>query len=174
MKIGPGCRRRLGHGFVRTIARYLGLNEDHSRRYDLARSEQAPAPPPNPKSAFHRRRRGLAVLAFSSYFSLVADFSTLAAYGWHRYAAYRAAKESPLLPCPRNLSLNPVRLCLVQRNNPPPLLLLISPSPPPPPRASASSRTANFFLTRVCPPGRRVTFGQSAIRVTAGDSSRCC
>src|SRR3989442_1361001 len=42
----------FGHGFIRSIARYLGLDEEALlAEYDLARVEQAPpppSPPPNP------------------------------------------------------------------------------------------------------------------------------
>src|SRR6267378_5176075 len=40
----------FGHGFVRTIARYLGLNEETLLgEYDSARAEHSPAPPPKPE-----------------------------------------------------------------------------------------------------------------------------
>src|SRR5258708_431024 len=133
----------FGHGVVRTIARYLGLNEESLLgAYDLARSEQAPAPPPKPAERIPSSPH----------------FATPAATAGVITPLIAPQKNPPLFLCPRNLSPNPVRLRLDQRNNPPPLLLLISPSPPPPPRVSASSRTANFFSTPSCLPGRRVTF----------------
>src|SRR6266446_1254361 len=40
----------FGHGFVRTIARYLGLNEEALLgEYDSARAEHSPAAPPKPE-----------------------------------------------------------------------------------------------------------------------------
>src|SRR5207249_5605529 len=40
----------FGHGFVRTIARYLGLSEEALLgEYDLARAEHSPAPLPKPE-----------------------------------------------------------------------------------------------------------------------------
>jgi hypothetical protein len=85
----------FSRGFVRSVARYLGLNEeDFLSEFDLARGDQtmaAPAPyqnqlPPAPKWV-----PALALVA--SVFLAIGLF-----YGgrnmWHRYATYRAAHPS--------------------------------------------------------------------------------
>ena len=85
----------FGHGFVRTIARYLGLNEESLLgEYDLARSEQAPAPPPKPEERIPSPPPWLTALAVLLLLLLVAGLFYAGRYGWHRYAAYRAAKIS--------------------------------------------------------------------------------
>jgi cytoskeleton protein RodZ len=85
----------FGHGFVRTIARYLGLNEESLLgEYDLARSEQAPAPPPKPEERIPSPPPWLAVLTVFLLLLFVAGLFYAGRYGWRHYAAYRAAKES--------------------------------------------------------------------------------
>jgi transcriptional regulator with XRE-family HTH domain len=85
----------FSRGFVRSIARYLGLNEeDFLSEFDLARGDQtmaAPAPYRNQLPAAPRWVPALAIVAL--VFLAVGIF-----YGgrnaWHRYAAYRAAHPS--------------------------------------------------------------------------------
>ncbi len=54
----------FGHGFVRTIARYLGLNEEALLgEYDLARAEHLAAAPPKPEERIPSPPKWLPVLA---------------------------------------------------------------------------------------------------------------
>jgi len=85
----------FGHGFVRTIARYLGLNEEALLgEYDSARAEHASATPPKPEVRIPSPPKWLPVAAVLVLLFFVAGLFYAARYGWHRYAAYRAAKKS--------------------------------------------------------------------------------
>ena len=85
----------FGHGFVRTIARYLGLNEEALLgEYDLARAGQAPPAPPKPEERIPPLPKWLPVLAVFVVLLLIAGLFYAGRYGWHRYSAYRATKKS--------------------------------------------------------------------------------
>jgi len=85
----------FGHGFVRTIARYLGLNEEALLgEYDLARAQHSPAPLPKPEERIPAPPKWLPVAAVFIVFLLVVGLFFAGRYGWHRYAAYRATKKS--------------------------------------------------------------------------------
>ncbi len=85
----------FGHGFVRTIARYLGLNEEALLgEYDLARAEHAAAAPPKPEERIPAPPKWFPVAAVLVVLLLVAGLFYAGRYGWRRYAAYRAAKKS--------------------------------------------------------------------------------
>src|SRR5580704_1331577 len=91
----------FNRGFVRAIARYLGLNEERLlSEYDLAYGEQRPVAPPlveNPIPSPPKWMVGLAVLGI-----LVAVVGAIAGgtYGWRRYAAHRAAKRLAISATP--------------------------------------------------------------------------
>ena len=80
----------FARGFVRTIARYLGLDEESLLgEFDLARSKElaaAPHPPPLPLPREMPRWVPAAVAAFVLLLVVAA-----ALYGWRRYSAWRAA-----------------------------------------------------------------------------------
>jgi len=85
----------FGHGFVRTIARYLGLNEETLLgEYDSARAEHSPAPPPKPEERIPSPPKWLPAAAVLVALLLLAGLFFTARYAWHRYAAHRAAKKS--------------------------------------------------------------------------------
>jgi len=85
----------FGHGFVRTIARYLGLNEEALLgEYDSARAEHSPAPAPKPEERIPPPPKWLPVAAVGVVLLLLLGFVFAVRYGWHRYSAYRAAKKS--------------------------------------------------------------------------------
>src|SRR5713226_7729714 len=85
----------FGHGFVRTIARYLGLNEEALLgEYDLARAEHLAAHPPKPEQRIPSPPKWLPVLAVLLLLLLGAGLFYGGRYGWHRYTAYRATKKS--------------------------------------------------------------------------------
>ena len=87
----------FNRGFVRAIARYLGLDEENLlSEYDLAYGEQRPAtaalaedPIPSPP------KWALAGVAIAILLLLVGAIWG-SVYGWHRYAAHRAAKRAAL------------------------------------------------------------------------------
>ena len=80
----------FARGFVRTIARYLGLDEESLLgEFDLTRSKEsaaAPHPPPLPLPREMPRWVPAAVAAFVLLLVVAA-----ALYGWRRYSAWRAA-----------------------------------------------------------------------------------
>ncbi len=85
----------FGHGFVRTIARYLGLNEEALLGdYDLARAEHSAATPQKLEQRIPSPPKWLPVLAVFLLLLLVTGLFYAGRYGWHRYAAYRATKKS--------------------------------------------------------------------------------
>jgi cytoskeletal protein RodZ len=85
----------FGHGFVRTIARYLGLNEEALLgEYDSARAEHSSATPSKPEQRIPAPPKWLPVAAVFLALLLVVGFFFAGRYGWRRYANYRAGKKS--------------------------------------------------------------------------------
>jgi cytoskeleton protein RodZ len=87
----------FNRGFVRAIARYLGLDEENLlSEYDLAYGEQRPATagvaedpiPTPPKWALAGVAIAILLLIIGAVWGSV--------HGWQRYAAYRAAKRAVL------------------------------------------------------------------------------
>lgn len=85
----------FNRGFVRAIARYLGLDEESLlAEYDLAHGEQkieAPAPYENP---IPRPSKWIPILGIFVFLGILAGLIYAGRYGWRRYAAHRAAKQS--------------------------------------------------------------------------------
>jgi cytoskeleton protein RodZ len=85
----------FGHGFVRTIARYLGLNEEALLgEYDSARAEHSPAAAPKPEERIPSPPKWLPVAAVLVVLLLLIGVFYAGRYGWRRFAAYRAAKKT--------------------------------------------------------------------------------
>lgn len=95
----------FGHGFVRTIARYLGLNEEALLgEYDLARAQYAPAAEPKPEERIPSPPRWLPVAAVAVLLLLVLGLFYAGRHGWHRFEAYRASKKSAAASLPQSQS----------------------------------------------------------------------
>ena len=89
----------FGHGFVRTIARYLGLDEEALLgEYDLARAEKLPPSPSKPEERIPSPPKWLPVLAVLLGILLVVGLYHAGRYGWRRYSDYRATKKSAAAP----------------------------------------------------------------------------
>jgi cytoskeletal protein RodZ len=85
----------FGHGFVRSIARYLGLNEESLLgEYDLARAESAPPPPAQPEVRIPSPPKWIPAVAVFALLLLVMGLFYLGRYSLRRYLAHRAAKPS--------------------------------------------------------------------------------
>jgi len=167
----------FGHGFVRTIARYLGLNEEALLgEYDSARAEHSPAPPPKPEERIPSPPKWLPAAAVVVALLLVAGLFFTTRYVWHRYAAHRAAKKSAAAslaaqPRPQSGSTSPD---LTKQSSPAassasPLDLSVS--------TSAATRVRiladhNLLLDTELPAGETRHFSANQqFEVTAGDSS---
>jgi cytoskeleton protein RodZ len=85
----------FGRGFVRTIARYLGLDEENLlAEYDLAHgmpNTEAPAPYEN---RLPSPPKWIPIAAILVLLLLAAGIFYAGRYAWRRYAAHRAKQES--------------------------------------------------------------------------------
>jgi cytoskeletal protein RodZ len=85
----------FGHGFVRSIARYLGLAEEALLgEYDLARAEKLPPPPSKSEERIPSPPKWLPAAAVLAAILLLVVFFFLVRYGWRHLTAYRAARQS--------------------------------------------------------------------------------
>jgi cytoskeleton protein RodZ len=85
----------FGRGFVRTVARYLGLNEEALlAEYDNARSEVAPSSPARVEERIPSPPKWIsALIVFAILFALAAVIYA-GVYGWRRYVKHRAASHT--------------------------------------------------------------------------------
>jgi cytoskeletal protein RodZ len=84
----------FNRGFVRSIARYLGLDEENLlAEYDLAYGQQIPAHPTHEERIPSTPKWVVAALAVGLLL-VIAGIIAGGIYGWRRFAAHRAAKSS--------------------------------------------------------------------------------
>jgi len=165
----------FGHGFVRTIARYLGLNEEALLgEYDSARAEHSPAAPPKPEERIPSPPKWLPAAAVLVALLLVLGLFFTARYVWHLYAAHRAAKKSSAVSLAPQLqsgstSPGPAEQSPSMAISMAPLDLSVS--------TSAATRVRiladhNLLLDTEMPAGETRHFSANQqFEVTAGDSS---
>jgi len=86
----------FNRGFVRAIARFLGLDEENLlAEYDLAHGEpNLPTPQPY-ENKIPRAPIWFPLLALLALLGALAGLVAGGMYGWRRFAAYRAAKRAP-------------------------------------------------------------------------------
>ena len=85
----------FGRGFVRTIARYLGLSEENLlSEYDLARGESATPAPQKPEERIPSTPKWIPALAVVVLIGMLIGIVIGGRYAWRWYAAHRAAKKS--------------------------------------------------------------------------------
>lgn len=86
----------FGRGFVRTIARYLGLSEENLlSEYDLARGETASATTQKPEERIPSPPRWIPAVALLLLIVLLLGVFIGGRYGWRKYAANHAAAKNP-------------------------------------------------------------------------------
>jgi len=96
----------FGHGFVRSIARYLGLSEEALLgEYDLARAEKLPSAASKPEEPIASPPKWIPAAAVAVGLLLLVLFFLGVRYAWHRIAAYRAAKQSAAMTADAPLDL---------------------------------------------------------------------
>ena len=85
----------FGRGFVRSIARYLGLNEESLlAEYDLARGENANPAPPKPEDRIPSPPKWIPIALVLAIFLLLVGLIVGGVYGWRRFKAHRLAKKA--------------------------------------------------------------------------------
>lgn len=85
----------FGHGFVRSIARYLGLNEeDLLSEYDLARGEAAAPAEPKPEDRIPSSPKWVPAVAVLLLVAVLVGLFFGGRYAWRTYSARRGAKKS--------------------------------------------------------------------------------
>lgn len=85
----------FGRGFVRSIARYLGLSEENLLSdYDLARGESSNLPSQKPEERIPSPPRWMPAAAALLLVALVAGLLVGGHYAWKAYQARRAQKKS--------------------------------------------------------------------------------
>jgi cytoskeletal protein RodZ len=92
----------FGHGFVRTIARYLGLSEENLlSEYDLARGEAIATSAQKPEERIPSTPKWVPAMVVLALLAALAGLFFASRYAWHLYTAHRAAKKiSAVLSAP--------------------------------------------------------------------------
>jgi cytoskeleton protein RodZ len=85
----------FNRGFVRAIARYLGLDEENLlAEYDLARGDQSAESVSTPQNRIPQPSKWLAVGLVLAALAIVAALLAAGVYGWRRYSAHRRGQPS--------------------------------------------------------------------------------
>jgi cytoskeletal protein RodZ len=91
----------FNRGFVRAIARYLGLDEEHLlAEYDLARGDQAPEFASSPENRIPSAPKWMIAALVLGALVVIAALVAAGIYGWRRYSARRHAKATSALTSP--------------------------------------------------------------------------
>jgi len=102
----------FGRGFVRSIARYLGLSEENLlSEYDLARVESTTPAPQKPEERIPSTPRWIPAIAVVVLIDMLVGIVIGGRYAWRWYVAHRAAKKASAMGIPsaapaRNILLN--------------------------------------------------------------------
>ena len=85
----------FGRGFVRSVARYLGLSEENLLSdYDQARGEASTPATQKPEERIPSPPKWIPAIAMVLLFAVVAGLAFAGRYAWRWYAAHRAAKKA--------------------------------------------------------------------------------
>ena len=96
----------FGRGFVRSVARYLGLSEENLLSdYDQARGEASIPPMQKPEERIPPPPKWVPAIAVVLLVAVVAGLAFGGRYAWRWYAAHRAAKKaSAVVSIPSNVA----------------------------------------------------------------------
>jgi cytoskeletal protein RodZ len=162
----------FGHGFVRTIARYLGLDEEALLgEYDLARGEKLPPAIAKLEERIPSPPKWVPAAAVFIIFLIIAGLFYAGRYGWRRYTAHRRANPSSLSSIPsRPASLDSsIAATTASTSSASPLDLSVSTSAATRVRVMADN---NLLLDTELPAGETRHFSaKQQFEVSAGDSS---
>jgi cytoskeletal protein RodZ len=160
----------FGHGFVRTIARYLGLDEESFlSEYDMARGDKSQLEPAKPEERIPAPPRWIPVVAVLVILLLAIGLFYAGRYGWRRYVARRAAKQSAASSTPSGILSPPSSSSSSQASAESSLDLSVSTSAATHVRVVADNKVV---LDNDLPAGEtRHFFGNQQFEITAGDSS---
>ena len=167
----------FGHGFVRTIARYLGLDEEALlSEYDLARADKLPPAAAKPEERIPSPPKWIPFAALGVALLLVVVLIFAARHTWRRVAAQHAAKQpaasaaaspAPLQPQTNSAASPPA--ATVEISDDAPLELTVSTSAATRVRVLADGR---LLIDRQLPAGETRHFtAKQRFEVSAADSS---
>ena len=91
----------FNRGFVRAIARYLGLDEEHLlAEYDLARGDQSVEPAPSPENRIPSPPKWIPVALALGAIVIIAALVVAGVYGWRRYSQHPRTKPTSAISAP--------------------------------------------------------------------------
>ncbi len=162
----------FNRGFVRAIARYLGLDEENLlAEYDLARADQAAEAPAAQESRIPSPPKWMAAALVLGVLLVIAGLVAAGLYGWRRYSTHRRAKHSSAATAQTAPGAQPTSVVSGDPPRASPATLDLSVS------ASAATRVRILadgkpILDGEMHPGETRHFSaETAFKVTAADSS---
>jgi cytoskeleton protein RodZ len=157
----------FGHGFVRSIARYLGLAEESLLgEYDLARAEKLPPAPPKPEEPIPSAPKWVPAVALLVLILLAVGLILTARYVWHRFTAHSASARAEQSQSTTTLARPRVSS---EASDDVPLVLSISTSAPAHVRILGDD---DVFLDSDLPAGKTLHFtAKQRFDVSASNSS---
>jgi cytoskeleton protein RodZ len=98
----------FNRGFVRSVARYLGLDEESFlAEYDLAHGPVMQPAPQNNANHFSSRPKWIPFAAFLVFLIVLGGLITGGVYAWRYYKAHQEVKQSSVSPLPTSTLVTP-------------------------------------------------------------------
>jgi cytoskeleton protein RodZ len=160
----------FNRGFVRAIARYLGLDEeDLLAEYDLARGEQPVEAPPDPANRIPAPPKWIFAVAVLAVLIAVAGLVAAGIWGWRRYSAHHRERQAAAVSAQASSSADRIHGASPLTPSSLPLDLAVSTSATTRVRILADGKPA---LDSELPAGETRHFSAThEFEVTAADSS---